>query len=267
MALFSRKLRKEPGWPKGSPGKRLYAIGDVHGCFEELVALLDLIKQDLRARPRKETHMVFLGDLIDRGPDSAAVIDLLARRPPDFAKCHFIRGNHEEMMVRCLTGEPRLISSWLEHGGRSCAVSYGVDPAQLYEPDPDRLEHLLLSHIPKDDLDFIAGFADQVRFGDYLLVHAGVRPGRPLAEQTGHDLRWIRGEFLSSDVPHEAMIVHGHTITEGVVRRPNRIGVDTGAYKTGILSAVRIEDMDFSVLMTNAERNNGLLASDRAESF
>ena len=257
MALFSRKPGKPPGWPAGSPGKRLYAIGDVHGCLDELTRLIGLIGEDCRAREAKETHIVFLGDLIDRGPDSRGVIDYLRHRPPDFARLHFIRGNHEEMMVRCLSGEASLIPAWLEHGGRSCAISYGVDPALLHESDTDRLEYALLSRIPPEDIRFLSGFADQVRFGDYLLVHAGIRPGVALAEQKGRDLRWIRADFLTSEARHEAMIVHGHTVTESVDCRPNRIGLDTGAYRTGILSALRIEGSETAILSTSPESPSG----------
>ncbi len=248
--MTGKTPRRQEQWPLGSPGKRLYAIGDVHGCLDEMERLLELVRADDAARPRKACHIVFLGDLVDRGPDSRGVLRRLRERPPDFAACHFLKGNHEEMMVRALSGEPDLIPAWLEHGGRSCAVSYGVDPSALRATEPEHLEHVLLSHVPKADIDFLSGFADRVRFGDYLLVHAGVRPGVPLDMQTGADLRWIRAEFLESDVRHDAMIVHGHTITDEVVRRPNRIGIDTGAYRTGILSALRLEDAETSVLMT-----------------
>ena len=247
----SRPKRKDIG-PRGSPDKRLYAIGDVHGCYAEMVRLLEMIERDNSVRERRACHIVFLGDLIDRGPGSAQVLQYLRERPPSFARLHFIKGNHEEMMVRCLSGEPQLIPAWLKHGGNTCAMSYGVDPSILADSDPVRLEHTLLSHIPQQDIDFLGGFVDQVRFGDFLLVHAGIRPGIPIEAQSGRDLRWIRAEFLNSDARHEAMIVHGHTITEGVVKRPNRIGLDTGAYRTGILSALRIEDHETAVLMTDA---------------
>lgn len=155
------------------------------------------------------------------------------------------------MLVRCLSGEPELIPAWLAHGGRSRAVSYGIDPSRLLESDPGRLEHLLLSHIPADDVACLTGCVDSVRFGDCLLVHAGIRPGVPLAERKGHDLRWIRADFLESQVLHEAMIVHGHTISDGIVTRPNRIGIDTGAYQSGRLSALRIEEGETSTLDTH----------------
>lgn len=241
----------KPGRAKpasGSPGKRLYAIGDVHGCHLPLVELLSRIEADHAARAPKPCFIVFLGDLIDRGPASREVLALLRARPPGFADVHVIKGNHEEMMVRCLTGEPNLIPDWLRHGGHACAASYGIDPSVLHDTDIYRLEHTLLSHIPKADIDYLAGAVDQVRFGDYLLVHAGIRPGVPLEHQTGRDLRWIRQEFLSSDLVHEAFIIHGHTITEAVDIQPNRIGLDTGAYRSGRLSALRIEGAERSIL-------------------
>lgn len=233
---------------QGSPGKRLYAVGDVHGCHEQLVELLSHIQADHSARPSKLCFVVFLGDLVDRGPASRDVVALLRSNPPRFAEVHVIKGNHEEMMVRCLSGEPELIPDWLRHGGNTCAVSYGVDPAILHDTDIYRLEHTLLSHIPKADIDFLGRAVDQVRFGDYLLVHAGIRPGLPLESQSGRDLRWIRQEFLASDLIHEAVIVHGHTITETVEIQPNRIGLDTGAYRSGTLSALRIEGAERSIL-------------------
>jgi serine/threonine protein phosphatase 1 len=247
-AWFGRSPAPGAASPKGSPGKRLYAIGDVHGCFDELQALLELIERDHRRRAEKPCHIVFLGDLVDRGPQSREVLSLLRSAPPAFAQMHVIKGNHEEMMVRSLSGEPELIPDWLKHGGRACAISYGVDPAILNDPDLHRLEHTLLSHIPEADIKFLAAAVDTVRFGDYCLVHAGVRPGVPLGAQTGRDLRWIRQEFLNFDTPHEAYIVHGHTISESVAFRPNRVGIDTGAYQSGILTALRIEGEERELL-------------------
>lgn len=234
--------------PEGSPGKRLYAIGDVHGCDAELGRLLALIEEDNARRPRKPTFVVYLGDLVDRGPASREVIRRLRTAPPRFASQHIVRGNHEEMMVRALRGEPHLIKDWLRHGGDTCARSYGLDPARLLTEDTETLEHLLTRSIPAEDIDFLGSCADQVRFGDYLLVHAGVRPGIALGAQSARDLRWIRGEFLESSADFGAVIVHGHTIEGGVVEKPNRIGVDTGAYRTGVLSAVRLEGTERSFL-------------------
>ncbi len=233
---------------EGSPGRRLYAIGDVHGCYTEMCALLELIRKDHEARSAAPCFIVFLGDLVDRGPNSREVIRHLREQPPDFAQVHVLRGNHEEMMLRALRGEPHLIRDWLKHGGDTCARSYGLDPARLLTEDTETLEHLLTRHVPPGDLDFLETCIDQVRFGDYLLVHAGVRPGVALSAQAGRDLRWIRGEFLETSQDLGAVIVHGHTITDTVIEKVNRIGLDTGAYRTGILSAVRLEGAERSFL-------------------
>jgi len=233
---------------RGSPGRRLYAIGDVHGCYAEMCALLELIREDHEARPPATCFIVFLGDLVDRGPRSQDVIRHLRDRPPEFAQLYLLKGNHEEMMLRALRGEPHLIRDWLKHGGDNCARSYGLDPARLLTEDTETLAHLLAGHVPAEDLDFLETCIDQVRFGDYLLVHAGVRPGVALAQQSGRDLRWIRGEFLETAQDLGAVIVHGHTITETVTEKANRIGVDTGAYRTGVLTAVRLEGAERSFL-------------------
>ena len=245
--LFSARTARA-GAPQGSPGRRLYAIGDVHGCYTEMCALLELIRRDHEARPPMPCFIVFLGDLIDRGPQSREVIRHLREQPPGFAQLYILKGNHEEMMLRALRGEPHLIRDWLRHGGDTCARSYGLDPARLLTEDTETLEHLLASHIPAGDLDFLEKCIDQVRFGDYLLVHAGVRPGVALQDQSGRDLRWIRGEFLDTGQDFGAVVVHGHTITDTVTEKANRIGLDTGAYRTGILSAVRIEGAQRSFL-------------------
>jgi serine/threonine protein phosphatase 1 len=246
--------------PRGSPGRRLYAIGDVHGCYAEMCALLARIEADHRGRSDAECFIVFLGDLIDRGPHSRDVLRHLIDRPPHFARVHVLKGNHEEMMLRSLRGEPELIRDWLKHGGDTCARSYGLDPARLLTEDTATLEHLLTSYVPKEHLEFLEGCIDQVRFGDYLLVHAGVRPGVPLDAQSGHDLRWIRGEFLETNQDLGAVVVHGHTISNDVVEKPNRIGVDTGAYRTGVLTAVRLEGAERSFLSAGTPR---LQAPDR----
>ena len=250
MKLWKRKPQDKI--PAGSPGKRLYAIGDVHGCFDEMRQLLALIRHDHTSRPEKSCIIVFLGDLIDRGPQSADVLKFLRTQKPDYADMYFIKGNHEEMMLRTLTGEASLIPDWLRHGGKACAISYGVDPSQLHSQDPEFLEHLLLSYIPKEDLRFLESFVDSVSFGDFFLVHAGVRPGVALADQTGRDLRWIRKDFLDAKEEFGAVIVHGHTISEDVVHLPNRIGVDTGTYQGGPLTAVCIDDTDISFLSVPA---------------
>lgn len=245
--MKARRLKL--GWrPKGKAGERVYAIGDIHGCLSETQSLLQKIKVDNEYRGEAKTYLVFLGDLIDRGPDSRGVLELLLNFPYQFAKPLFIMGNHEEMMVRGLMGEPELLPDWLKYGGYACAESYGLSRGELSGHDPEVLEHLLRRAIPKKHVEFMSGFLDYVQFGDFLFTHAGIRPGVPLPQQKSQELRWIRGPFLSFKGDHGVMVVHGHTISEEIDVKNNRIGIDTGAYKTGCLSAVCIEDEQITYL-------------------
>lgn len=236
--------------PSGKPGARAYAIGDIHGCLEQAERLLALIEADNAERADAETYVVFLGDLIDRGPDSKGVIELAMNFPYEFAKPLFIMGNHEEMMVRGLMGEPELLSGWLEHGGFACAESYGVPRSHLQGQDAEAMEHILRSAIPRSHALFLKDFLEYVQFGDYVFTHAGIRPGVPLAEQSARELRWIRDPFLEYEGDHGVVVVHGHTVSDEVVVKSNRIGLDTGVYKSGRLSAICIENTHTSFVAT-----------------
>ena len=234
----------------GPAGKRLYAVGDVHGRLDLLDDLLAQIEEDINERPVETTALVFLGDLIDRGPDSAGVIARL-RRLFDFpAKALFLQGNHEEMLLRALIGEPGVAYDWLEFGGDACVESYGINPSALRAMDEERIATVLRAAIPPADVVFLEGLGDTFSFGDYLLVHAGIRPGVPIEQQQPHDLRWIRRPFLTDGNDHGCMVIHGHTISDGVDRRTNRIGIDTGAYQTGVLTAAVVEGKDLRFLAT-----------------
>lgn len=233
---------------KGKPEQRAYAIGDIHGCFSETKALLERIKAHNDYRDQVPTYVIFLGDLVDRGPNSKSVVEFLMSFPYSFAEPIFIKGNHEEMMVRGLMGEPNLLPDWLEYGGYACAESYGLPQSQLRGQEPEALEYLLRSVIPKKHVDFLDGFLDYVQFGDFLFTHAGIRPGISLENQNSRELRWIRDPFLRHKGDLGVIVVHGHTISEEIEVKNNRIGLDTGAYKTGLLSAVCIEDACVSFL-------------------
>ncbi len=222
-------------------GTRVYAVGDVHGRADLLEPLLGWIAEDHAGRGGEATlTIVFLGDLIDRGPASAKVIDLLVGADRVAAEHHVLGGNHEEMLLAILGGESEGVVAWLDHGGAETLESYGVDPARFWD-DPDALPRVLRSAIPSRHLALLRALRDQVRIGDYLFVHAGIRPGVPLDEQTGRDLRWIRKEFLTSAADHGPVVVHGHTIVPKVDYRHNRIAIDTGAYRTGRLTALGLE--------------------------
>lgn len=236
--------------PQGIPNQRVYAIGDIHGCLKEARELLQRIKTDNDYRGECKTYLIFLGDVVDRGPDTRGVVELLMDFPYSFAQPLFIMGNHEEIMVRALSGEPELLPDWLEYGGLSCAESYGVPQSQLLGFDVDTIEFVLKSAIPQSHIEFLREFLESIQFGDFLFTHAGIRPGVPIDQQNSRDLRWIREPFLNHRGDHGVVVVHGHTISDQVDVKRNRIGVDTGAYKTGRLTAICIEESQVSYLST-----------------
>lgn len=235
----------------GPKGHRAYAVGDVHGRLDLLNEMLSLIEADLAARPKAKNVIVFLGDLIDRGPESAQVVERLRLYSPSQAQTVFLMGNHEEVMLRVLDGDAALLGDWLKFGGAECVRSYGVDPAELKEMDQKSAIELLKRAVPEEHLDFLGSFADTLSFGSYLFVHAGIRPGVTLADQEQKDLRWIRSPFLDTDRDHGFIVVHGHTITPQVEECGNRIGLDTGAYRSGLLTALVIEGTERWLLQTN----------------
>ncbi len=243
MRLFptlSRALTK-PAAPSLPAGYRLYAIGDIHGRLDLLEGLLELLAADDAARSPASTLYVFLGDLIDRGPSSAEVVERLRCFAPERAEAVFLLGNHEEVLLRLLQGETALLPGWLKFGGAECARSYGLDPKRLARQAPETAIAAIKAAVPQAHVEFLQSFGDTFRFGDYLFVHAGIRPGVDLALQRQTDLRWIRGPFLEDERDHGFVVVHGHTISETVEERRNRVGIDTGAYRTGVLTALGIE--------------------------
>lgn len=236
-----RRLRGRREEPSGPSGKRAYVIGDVHGCLDLLEQVVEKVSAHNNMQPSKEVALVFLGDVIDRGPDSRGVINYLRHSIPAFAQPYFVMGNHEESLLRGMWEDVSQLRAWLVNGGEECAVSYGIHPKDLAGKSDSHILRILQEHIPSEDIEFLATFHDYVVFGDYLFVHAGIRPGRSLSDQTAHDLRWIREPFLSSRDRFTHVVVHGHTVcTEPVIRR-NRICVDTGAYRSGVLSALMID--------------------------
>ena len=222
-------------------GQRVYAIGDVHGRFDLLIGLLKRIKVDDAARSAADTHVVLLGDLIDRGPHSAHVLEYLRAHRDGFATFHFVGGNHEEAMLASLRGtDAPEETGWLDFGGRETMLSYGADPS-LFEAQGADLAAAMRRLVPRIHLDFLEDFQDSVQFGDYLFVHAGIRPGVAIDQQSCKDLRWIRQLFLEDGRDHGVVVVHGHSITQEPDVRHNRIGIDTGAYKSGVLTALALE--------------------------
>lgn len=241
VRLFRNTPKANAPPPSGPPGARCYAIGDVHGRLDLLRDLLQQIEADSVARPCEREFVVFLGDLVDRGPDSRGVLALLQKIRPDLPNPVFIMGNHEEMLLRVFDDDPERVWDWLRFGGYEFAQSYGVAVGNLATLSAEAAVAAIRAAIPASDLAFVAEFADSFRFGDYLLVHAGIRPGVALEQQKIADLRWIREEFLASSATHPFVVVHGHTISEGPDEQRNRIGIDTGAYSSGILTALCLE--------------------------
>ena len=237
-SLFSRsappKVRAVP------TGERIYAIGDIHGRSDCLDALIAAIDADDRARGPARTTLIFLGDLIDRGADSRGVIE----RAMIYAATRrsvFLLGNHEEVLIGAWEGDAAMARLFHRIGGRATLMSYGVDPDRYDAGDINELVALIAEAIPVTHINFLKSFEDSLQVGDYLFVHAGVKPGVEIAAQQSTDMRWIREVFLNDRREHGAIVVHGHSSTEAVDERVNRIGIDTRAYATGELTAIGIE--------------------------
>ena len=222
-------------------GVRVYAIGDIHGRDDLLGELLKKIEHELAERPVRRPIVVFLGDLIDRGPSSREVVERLRTLQLPSTQLIFLAGNHEEALLRVLDGENRLAPDWLRFGGSECLDSYGVDGHSVAAMEPREAARAIRRAIPPEHASFLRGFGDTASIGGYLFVHAGIRPGVPLARQSQADLRWIRRTFLDDPRDHGVVVVHGHTITTAVDDAGNRIGIDTGAYRSGILTAMALE--------------------------
>lgn len=235
-------LRAKPATYSTPPNTRIYAIGDVHGRSDLLDQLLALIEDDDSARVPAERHLVFLGDLVDRGPDSrkavSRALELLRERP----NVRLLMGNHEEIMLAAAEGDTDALRAWLRVGGRATLESYGLPGDVIDTATATELVDLLRAHVPESHIAGIRGLESMVRLGDYIFVHAGIRPRIRLDAQASRDLRWIREPFLSHRGPHGFMVVHGHTVTSEVDENDNRIGIDTGAYVSGRLTAIGIED-------------------------
>ena len=238
--MFRQRSKSNPS-PQAPRGYRAYAVGDIHGRLDLLDHLLALIEQDSERNPAGQSLLVFLGDLIDRGPDSQGVVERLRTYHHIRLQPHFLAGNHEEVLLRLLAGERGILDSWLKYGGAECLRSYGADPASLKGLSEHSALAIIKQAIPVAHAQFIGNFADTLKLGDYLFVHAGIRPGLDLSLQSQSDLRWIRSPFLECEDDHGLVVVHGHTISETVDERPNRIGIDTGAYRTDVLTALAIE--------------------------
>ena len=243
-----RGTKRKPTVPDGV---RVYAIGDIHGRLDLLDELLATIEVDCAATTA-QIQIVFLGDYVDRGPESAAVIEQLVSAPPGFATCRFLAGNHEAAMLTVLDGDFSLMPQWLEFGGVATLESYGIGHREMAAGG--LVLQSALARIPARHREFLVGLEDRATIGDYVFVHAGIRPRITLARQHRHDLLSIREEFLDDKRDYGFIVVHGHTITEAVDFQRNRIGIDTGAYRSGRLTALALEGTERYVLQTGTAR-------------
>ncbi len=237
-------------------GRLIYAVGDIHGRRDLLQLVVRKIATDAIASGSVEQPMlVFLGDYIDRGPDSAGVISyILALKALDGFQVRCIKGNHEQTLLKFLE-DSSIGPTWAEHGAGATLASYGI-VAPTMRTDREGWETARLEFreaLPASHLAFFQDLELSVTVGDYFFVHAGVRPRVSLAEQTEDDLLWSRNEFLAERRPFEKIIVHGHTPVESPFLGATRIGIDTGAYATGALSAIRLDGAQQSVVSTGGD--------------
>jgi len=253
--MFSRLFQRsapQPALvsPQVPAGSRIYAIGDVHGRADLLERLRTVIVEDAKWRPIARKVVVYLGDYVDRGPDSRGVIDMLVREKLPGFESVFLKGNHEDSLLQFLT-DPGITPAWMAYGGEATLYSYGMRP-----PDSRRVEDVLAAQktfiqaLPPEHLAFLKALKLVHMEGDYAFVHAGFREGVPIEFQDPQDMMWIRDEFLFSDADFGKVAVHGHTITERPDIRPNRIGIDTGAFATGTLTCLVLEGTERRFLAT-----------------
>lgn len=261
MSVQVRQAHTAPGdWPRfhktpaGVAGELVYAIGDIHGRYDLLIEMLEQIVDDALPRQRGRVPiLVMCGDYVDRGPDSARVLTALDWiRRDGRVRLHAIKGNHEAAFLSFLA-DPQDGAPWLNFGGDATLRSYGVRPPADFQDVTElvRARDDLLEKMPAAHLRVMQELEMMAVVGDYAFVHAGIRPGVPLSKQKTDDLLWIRGPFLDRTERFEKRIVHGHSWIEAAPEiYDNRIGLDTGAYETGVLTAVRIEDGEVEVFQT-----------------
>ena len=242
-----------PHW-KVAKGERVYAIGDIHGRADLFVDLLSLIREDNASRPRALTRIILLGDVVDRGPDSAALVARLMRYTRASDRFIVLKGNHEQIMLAALSGDTAAAQMWLKYGGAATLVSWGLSEDLVNGGVVSTVMSQARRHISSETLAWLRQLRQYIRSGNVLFVHAGLRPNVALRRQSPSDLMWIREDFIESEVVHPFLVVHGHTIMEsGPDVQVNRVGLDTGAYRTGRLTALGLEGHSTWSLATSGD--------------
>jgi len=257
LRFFRPPWRKTQPRPATTDGRTVFAIGDVHGRLDLLEPLLGQIRASLEPRDRaRPPALIFLGDYIDRGADSRGVIEqVIALRAAGDFDVHALKGNHEEAVLTFLQ-DANFGPTWCEQGGAQTLSSYGVTPPLLRTDTPawERASAALGAAMPDAHLRFLADLDLTAVYGDYVFVHAGLRPGTPLEAQREHDLLWIRQDFLAATRPFEKVVVHGHTPEPEPFVGDIRIGLDTGAYATGVLTAIKLRDAERTLIQSRLQR-------------
>lgn len=252
FARFFGRARKTQPQPSSVPdGSRIYAVGDIHGRLDLLDAIHGRILRDILDFQGNRQVVVYLGDYVDRGLESREVLDRLLDAPLPGFETVYLKGNHEQTLLDFLD-DSRVALDWMNYGGDATLYSYGagLEGPRSHPATLMRLQEKFRENLPQRHLEFFQNLALAHEEGDYLFVHAGVRPGVPFDAQTESDLLWIRDEFLDSSVNFGKVIVHGHTITRVPEVKKNRIGIDTGAFASGVLTCLVLEGGDGRFLDT-----------------
>jgi serine/threonine protein phosphatase 1 len=254
IGLFRKKNQaSSPGresGPRGPDHTRLYAIGDIHGRADLLIEMHSMIRADAKDFDGRK-QVIYLGDYIDRGLQSKQVVEMLIEPQLSGFDTVFLKGNHEQAMLDFLE-YPEATAGWLSFGGRETLLSYGINVTFMpLMKDMQNLAAELGEVLPESHREFLEDGLLSFRSGDYYFVHAGIRPGIPLEDQHFEDQLWIRDEFIDSDADHGAVIVHGHTITPEPELTANRIGLDTGAFHSGVLTCLVIDGPEQRLLQTD----------------
>ncbi len=248
LRMFDRpQARAAARFEEGRVG---YAVGDIHGRADLLALMIERLEDraEIDTRPGGPPIVIFLGDYVDRGPESDKVLDLLLSGRPRGFERRFLRGNHEQIM-QAFMADPMSARAWILQGGAETLIAYGVNPPAPMTANENEWQaaaEALRTAVPPTHVAFLDSLERYITLGDYAFVHAGVDAGRPLDQQTDEDLYWVRERFLASKRPFSHRVVHGHTPVDKPYADDRRIAVDTGAYASGTLTAARFEGEDVS---------------------
>ncbi|MBX7539382.1 metallophosphoesterase family protein [Qipengyuania sphaerica] len=241
---------------RGREFERIYAIGDLHGEFDLFREALKVVNADNASKPAARSTIILLGDVVDRGPQSKQLLQVLQQFHTASTSFIVLRGNHEEMLLQSARGDEVMQRLWLRSGGRQTLESYGIDPDRFARRSPTERAEMLLAALGDETLQWLDSRPLSYRSGSYYFCHAGVRPGVELNKQVASDLLWIRNKFLYSDEDHGAVVVHGHTEVDSPEFLYNRINIDTAAHKSGRLSVIGMQGTDLWLLSVSADTRN-----------